>query len=1422
MLNRPSKAAIVPVGLTIGALLAALLLLLLVSSQAFAQDAGTMSYAENGTDPVYTFTANDPEGVDTIVWTLFLEEVGEDGVQDIDGDGTDDVVPADTTDFGDFKISADGVLSFSNPPNYEMPTGGADDTASLADRNVYSVVVQASDGGTSNNANIAMKYLTWFKVTVRVTDVEEPGRLALNPHDLDGGGAVLPGVTLVQPHVGVQITAVLTDGDGPVTADGDPDGETVIPDVNIVWRWFRTSDPAQQGNIILELDARAELSTASHTPRDRADANDVGMYLRVKATYEDNHGKRKTAEAVTRYPVLAAIVNTNTLPHFAATHAERSIAENMPRGTAIGRPVTAIDPDDEKLSYSLVAGDDAAVDTDIPPQPELNRLFKIDPETGQITVNAFPLDFEERQQYEFLVKATDSRAGSTGGDGANATDDLDVTIRIIDVDEMPNIVPAARNDENMVNTMLIRHAGGNAIEHGETADLPVATYLITDDDEGTPVLSVSGDDAGMFAIKYDVVTEGVLNDAILAFKANPDFESPADKNKNNIYEVTVEAADGNNIGKLNVTVKVTNEEEAGKVTLSHQQPLIGEPLMAEVADSDGGFGPSGALTQVAWVWHVVDTADGVCPAADPDPDPNPALDANPGTPPTATAWAAIKGASEATFTPRAVDDGRCLQATATYLDRTYHYVQPPVAEGDAGMGFGASAQVVSGVVREDPANRQPEFAGAEVRFVPENSPGHEYVGDPVTATDPDTGDVLTYSLSGADEDHFYIAGVDIEENDGGTPQNDIADRGQIRVDGNVLTVLDHEETDKYNVDVHATDSTSNHADASDSTDVDIFVTDVDERPRIWVDVPGDEVEDEHEVNYAENGTSPVLTLEAEDPEGVKSIVWSILEDEAGVQDLGIADPAGDDDVGDDDVADFALFSIDGDGVLRFKTSPDFEVLADANTDNTYNVVVQASDGGTTGDTTDAPLRGFLNWFKVAVTVTDVEELGTIALTPADADNEDIKLLQPEVDVPIEASLLNGDGDVADEDITWKWERKSPRASTWDTIPGVAAMSDTYTPQDVALPSPRIDVGHLLRVTASYNDANDDERIVHRILDNAVLGAVDDNTPPAFALPSVTRTIVENPPRGAAVGAPVIAEDEDLDVPPDGDPRIVSYWLEGEDGEGADNDLFTVDAATGQIRVANPDDFDYENPQGGEDNTTEYVVSVMATDSSGDPTATPIVVTINLTGADEKPVIGLIADADVAVIEHAGGVAIERIESAVGLTVAGFTVDDPEDGTPGVSLSGADGQLFNIEPIVPPPTDDQGSGTLVFKTAPNFETPADKDRNNIYEVTITADDGRNVGELHVTIKVTNDEEPGKVDLGQQQPEIGTALTAVVSDPDGGFNRSNGKRRDDVTDETWEWHATTDRRRTLLRVWLRLVPRPMLQTCGPTTPKMKRQY
>ena len=83
-------------------------------------------------------------------------------------------------------------------------------------------------------------------------------------------------------------------------------------------------------------------------------------------------------------------------------------------------------------------------------------------------------------------------------------------------------------------------------------------------------LSLSGDDMSMFELG---------STGILAFKTGmePDFEMPSDKNKDNIYEVTVVATAGGKTAERDVTVKVTNVEEAGKVTLSGEgaQPRVG-------------------------------------------------------------------------------------------------------------------------------------------------------------------------------------------------------------------------------------------------------------------------------------------------------------------------------------------------------------------------------------------------------------------------------------------------------------------------------------------------------------------------------------------------------------------------------------------------------------------------------------------------------------------------------------------------------------------------------------------------------------------------------------------------------------------------------------------------------------------------------
>ena len=133
------------------------------------------------------------------------------------------------------------------------------------------------------------------------------------------------------------------------------------------------------------------------------------------------------------------------------------------------------------------------------------------------------------------------------------------------------------------------------------------------------------------------------------------------------------------------------------------------------------------------------------------------------------------------------------------------------------------------------------------------------------------------------------------------------------------------------------------------------------------------------VDYDENDTSSVLTLTAEDPERASPIIWSLLDNATGDQDIPGVGTADDDDVGNDDIADRALFDIGPDGVLEFKSPPNYEATG---TDNEHKVVVQASDGTR------------MNWFKVTVNVMDLEEDGAVKLRPT--TQTATTLLQPQV------------------------------------------------------------------------------------------------------------------------------------------------------------------------------------------------------------------------------------------------------------------------------------------------------------------------------------------------------------------------------------------------------------------------------------------
>ena len=376
--------------------------------------------------------------------------------------------------------------------------------------------------------------------------------------------------------------------------------------------------------------------------------------------------------------------------------------------------------------------------------------------------------------------------------------------------------------------------------------------------------------------------------------------------------------------------------------------------------------------------------------------------------------------------------------------------------------------------------------------------------------------------------------------------------------------------------------------------------------------------------YHEKDTGPVVTLSASDPERVTPIVWSLP--------AANVDPDGDGPLTTGDTQDNGDFKINAAGELSFGTSPDYETPADEGTNNTYNAVVQASDGG---------VATWVEYFKVTVTVLDVEETGTVEWTvdpdgsgaePAGQDLLEFQagaILIAVVTDPDSVTSSDTDGDIT-TGITWRWYRSSSMSALGTVISnegGVPVETATYTVSDEADSN---DVGMYLRAVATYTDRRGANKTAEFVSVHPVRPAkVQQNSLPEFAPTSIEREVQEGP-TGMVVGAPVTATDADGDVR--------NYTLV----DGNDAARFAIDQATGQIttNVA----LDYEDPSdtGGTPSDNIHVVIVHATDSAGGESAADATVTITLLDVNEAPAF----DADDGTANIAG-MAADRPEEGVG-------------------------------------------------------------------------------------------------------------------------------------------------------------------------------
>ena len=359
----------------------------------------------------------------------------------------------------------------------------------------------------------------------------------------------------------------------------------------------------------------------------------------------------------------------------------------------------------------------------------------------------------------------------------------------------------------------------------------------------------SGDDADLFSI----------DGGALSFNDSPDFESPADEDTDNVYNLTIGASDAEgNLTKVDVTVTVTNVDEAGTVTLSSLDPEEEVRITATLAD------PDGIASNIRWQWAR--SSDG------------------------STGWVDIDEATSGIYTPVPADADHYLRATANYEDRESSTVTKTVAA--------ATDEPVVGIPH---INRGPEFVNQDStdRTLNENSAEAALVGGAVEAVDADN-DVLVYTISGDDADAFDV----------------IAATGQITVGAG--TSLDFETRTSYMVTLTVSDPSG----ASDTIDVNIEVTNVDEPPTIDLTVPGPERED---AAYQENNTSPVASYTVGGQ--TEGFEWSLSGIDAG------------------------NFSISNSGVLTFNSPPDYENPTDNDRNNEYLISVNATDSeGKTGTT----------------------------------------------------------------------------------------------------------------------------------------------------------------------------------------------------------------------------------------------------------------------------------------------------------------------------------------------------------------------------------------------------------------------------------------------------------------------------------------
>jgi protocadherin Fat 4 len=775
------------------------------------------------------------------------------------------------------------------------------------------------------------------------------------------------------------------------------------------------------------------------------------------------------------------------------------------------------------------------------------------------------LNFEAKPSYSVTVQVDDTTVG--------ATSDASVAfvLNLTDVNEAPTAVTATPNPASLT-------------ENTSTAtSVKVADLAITDDALGTNTLSLTGADAGSFVlvgtelhvatgvvlnfefkpsynvtVQVDDTTVGETPDTSVAFVLNltdvneaptavTATPNPASVAENRSTAISVKVADitvtddGAGTNTLSLTgadagsfVLVGTELHVAAGVVLNFEAKPSYSVTVQVDDTTVGETPDAS---VAFVLNLTDVNEAPTAVT---ATPNPASLAENTSTATSVKVADITvtddGAGTNTLSLTGAD-----AASFVLVGTELHVAAGVVLNFESKPSYSVTVQVDDTTVGETPdvsvafvlnltdVNEAPTAVTATPNpaSLAENTSTATSVKVADLAITDDALGTNTLSLTGADAASFVLVGTELHVAAG--------------------AVLNFESKPSYSVTVQVDDTTVGETPDASVAFV-LNLTDVNEAPVIESNGGGDTAA----ISVAEN-TTAVTTVEATDADGTTP-TYAI--------------------VGGVDAGKFAIDETSG--VLKFVTAPDFEMPTDDGGNNTYIVVVRATDGVNHDDQT------------ITVTVTPVNDnlpVFTSSATPSVPENTAavVMLTATDADRPTQTVTFRITGG-ADQDLfeIVNSELRFKTAPDYEK-PGDVGGNNVYEVSVTADDGESCTVDQNLTVTVT---------------------PVNDNSP--VFISNGAPNVAEN------TTAVVMLEAPDADRP----VQTVSFTITG----GADRDLFEI--VGGELRFKDAPDYEHPADDGG-DNV--YQVTVEASDGNGGTTTQELTVTVTNETGEFAQVASIVVD-----------------------------------------------------------------------------------------------------------------------------------------------------------------------------------------------------